>query len=326
VTTHRTLPPKADKPPAECRHKDKLTHEQQGFFSNLLGCGDDDDDSNSLTTEDQYDVISQYFSFDPNDQSGAIDVTGIALGLLSGEYWDGIDTADATGLGKRLIPGAKRVAEDSDSLFVDYNIATGWWVIYYRFTVEGEGGGFGLAFRDSVRYSDASGNSQIEPSETTDRIDLRQQLTSHVTGAPEGLAAHEEDHFDLETTANARLTVTRASFDMAEVNGTAGVTFDLDASEGDSAAVINLGLGAEYDGLMIPLAGFEGEPCPTSGGVTADFNADVTLEAGEETAHAEGSWDATVEFTGDGSATVEVQSGDFSREYTGPVCDPPVAP
>jgi hypothetical protein len=291
-----------------------------------VGCGDDDDDSNSLTTEEQYDVISEYFSFDPNDQSGAIDVTGIALGLLSGEYWDGIDTSDATGLVKRLVPNAKRIADDSDSLFVDYSVATGWWVIYYRATVEGEGGEFGLAFRDSVRYSDASGNSQIEPSETTDRIDLRQQLTSHVTGVAEGLAAHGDDHFDLETTANSRLAITRASIDMAEVNGTASVTFDLDASKDDTAAVIILGLGSEYSELMIPLAGFEGGPCPTSGGVTADFDADVTLEAGEETAHAEGSWDATIDFTGDGSATVEVQSGDFSRDYTGPVCEPPVAP
>lgn len=291
-----------------------------------VGCGDDDDDSNSLTTEEQYEVISEYFTFDPDDQSGAIDVTNLALGLLSGEYWDGIDTSDATGLGKRLIPNAKRFADDSDSLYVDYDLATGWWVIYYSFTVTGEGGDFGLSFRDSVRYSDAAGNSQLEPNETTDRIDLRQQLTSHVTGLTEGLAAHGDDHFDLENTANARLTVTRAGFDMAEVNGTAGVTFDLDASANDSAAVIVLGLGAEYHELMIPLAGFEGEACPTSGDVMADFNAEVTLETEDETAHAEGSWEATIDFTGDGTATVEVQSGDFSREYSGTVCDPPVAP
>lgn len=291
-----------------------------------VGCGDDDDDSNALTTEDQYNAISEYFAFDPNAEDAAIDVPGIALGLLSGEYWDGIDSSDVIGVGKRSIPIAKRGTEDSDSLYIDYDIPTGWWVVYYNFTVLNEEGGFTLTFRDSVRYSDGTGNSQFEPNETTERIDLRQQLTSHVMGLSEGLAAHGEDHFDLGTTANSRLVVTRASVSEAQVDGTGDVTFALDASASDTAVVINLGLESEYTELLIPIAGFEGVPCPTSGGVTADFVADVTIEAGEETAQAEGSWEAAIDFTGDGSASVEVQSGDFSREYSGQVCEPPVAP
>ncbi len=289
-----------------------------------IGCGDDKGSgSDSLTTEEQYTVITEYFTFDPDDDSTAVDVTGIALGLLSGEYWDGVDTADATVLAKRVIPSAKRVSNDDDSLYVDYNFVSGWWVIYYRVSDSGELGSFELAFRDSVRYQDSEGHAQFEPDESTNRIDLTQQLTSHVSGSPQGLAAAEGDHFELGTSANSRFVVVRSAADMAQVDGFAGVNFNLDAATNDSAAVIGFDLQAEYDELMIPIGQFDGEPCPTGGEVSAGLDISVSVQAGDETAEAEGSWDASINFTGGGNATVDIQSGDFSEEYSGQACDPP---
>jgi hypothetical protein len=296
----------------------------------VTGCGDDDDKgtgTSDLSTEEQYEIITKYFSLDPDNDSAAIDVTGIALGLLSGEYWDGVDTSDIIMTAQRLVPNttlAKRAAHGDDSLDVDYDFVTGWWAIFYRVDLSSEFGDFELTFRDSVRFQDAEGHPQMEPDVTTSRLDLIQDLTSHVSGLNEGLAAHGDDHFDLTTSVDSRFAALRTAFDTAQVDGDAGVTFTLDASANDTAAVIGFEFDASFDEVSIPLEGTGDGPCPSDGDISATLDIAVSLEAGDETAEAEGTWDASIDFTGDGNADVDVQSGDFTKSYSGQVCGEPL--
>jgi hypothetical protein len=290
------------------------------------GCGDDDEGNGSseLTKDEQLEVITQYITFDPDDP-GALDVTNYALELLSGQYWDGIDTADVVGIGKRVAPLAKMTTHpmDAESLFVDYNFVTGWWVIYFDVTVSDEFSEFSVTARDSIRFADAEGDPQFEPDENTHRIDLASQVVGRIASGAGGLAAHGEDHLVLESESASRFAITKVGDDLAQVDGDAVAELTLDASVEDTALTIGIGLDAGYSELVVPVANFQGEPCPTSGEVTAGMDIAIALEKGDSQAEAEGSWDASVEFVGDGNVTLHVESGDFSEDYAGQTCEPP---
>ncbi|HWO57164.1 MAG TPA: hypothetical protein VNN55_06320 [bacterium] len=294
-----------------------------------FGCGDDDKGSGpaQLSEEEQFEIIQQYFSFDPENQTGAVDIASYVLGLMAGQYWDGIDTSDVVTLGKRALPPAKAGATsvDVESLYVDYNFVSGWWEIYYSISSTDAQSAFQVIARDSIRFKDGQGNPQIDPDPvTTMSVEMAMQLTSSLSGTAAPLSAGAGDYLSLSAQTATRLAVNKVDALTAQVDGAADVGFLLQAASGDTAeAEIDFDFTADYDEVVVPLTEFRGELCPTSGEVSAGLNVALDVRQGENEAEAEGSWDASITFTGGGNATLHVESGDFSEDFSGQVCYPP---
>lgn len=298
-----------------------------GVFA--IGCGDDDKGSGptQLTEEEQFEIIQWYFSFDPENQTGAVDITSYVLGLMAGQYWDGIDTSDVVALGKRALPLAKAAvtATDIESLYVDYNFVSGWWAIYYHISQSDAQSEFEVIACDSIRFKDGEGNPQIEPDPvTTVSIEMAMQLTSSISGTVAPLAASGGDYLSLGAQTATRFTVNKLNALSAQVDGGGGIGFQLEAVSGDTAeAEFDFDFTADYDQVVVPLGEFQGELCPSSGDVTAGLDVSLAVRQGDNEAEAEGSWDASITFTGGGNATLHVESGDFSEDFSGQACYPP---
>lgn len=290
------------------------------------GCGDDKKgtNSNTLSTEDQFNEVSKFFSFDPDGgDPDAIDVTGLVLSLMTPQYWDGVDPEDVGGSAKHMFPSPKLAGVDTDSLYYNFDAIHGWWVVYYHLTSSGQGASLDLTFRDSVRFENAQGTPQVEPNENTARVKLYQHLTALANSTSSGLAADAGDHLELGTTADSRFEVTRATLTDVQVDGAANVTLNLLAHSGDTASAdIDFGLNANYDAVTIPIPDQATDACPTDGDVSAGMDISIAVTSGDESASADGSWDASVSFTGNGNATVNVESGDFSKQFSGQACNP----
>lgn len=298
-----------------------------GVFA--FGCGDDDKGSGptQLSEEEQFEIIQQYFSFDPDNQTGAVDITSYVLGLMAGQYWDGIDTSDVVMLGKRALPLGKAgvTSVDVESLYVDYNFVSGWWEIYYSISSIDAQSEFQVIARDSIRFKDGQGNPQIEPDPvTTVSVEMSLWLQSLIAGTVAPMSAGAGDYLSLGAQTATRFVVNKLDALTAQVDGAADVGFLLEAASGDTAeAEFDFDFTADYDEVVVPLTEFQGELCPTSGEVSAGLDVALEVRQGDNEAEAEGSWDASITFTGGGNATLHVESGDFSEDFSGQACYPP---
>jgi hypothetical protein len=291
-----------------------------------LGCGSDNKGSNSnkFTAEDQYNEISGFFSFDPDSNSpDTLNVTHFVLSLMTPQYWDGVDPQDIGAQAKRMLPGPMLAGVDRDSLFYDYDSVGGWWVIYYQVSASGQNDFTALTLRDSIRFETQQGAPQQDPTLITARVKLYQRLDLQRSAGSQGLAAVAANDTSLGVTVGSRLQVSRASLEAVQVDGGANVAMNLIAHSGDAdSAKIDVGFVAAYNAVTIPIPDQASDACPASGEVTAGMDIAIAYKSGNQSGSADGSWDASVNFTGNGNATVNVESGDFTKQLSGQACNP----
>jgi hypothetical protein len=296
------------------------------------GCGDDDKGNNSggLTEEEQFEEISKFFNFDPNDdgEESTSEMIDLFLGTIPSQYWDGVDPGDFGAAGKRVanssFPHADWAGVDDDSLSYsyDYDSTTGWWVVYFSVGFSGGPNSSGIFFRDSVKFEEDGGEYQREPDTNTAHVRFRQQMGLNAVGPLLDSAMNEIGFVDVSTSGRSNFDVDGLNLAEATISGRNVIDVDFDGSVEDTSVILLLGLAANVVGLTVPTDDIDGDACPTGGTIDGSMAIDLTVEQGDETASGKGAFTANIEFSGGGNATVEVESGDFSRTFSGQACEP----
>ena len=283
------------------------------------------------------------------------DTPDFGLGFLSmlnfgGFSRPGIDGLIPAPLGKRTAGDRGKLegtiskmlrAAVAQSGGYEYDPARGWWIAdldtSMSLSLSDEGTTLQIAIstklRDSVRFDNTLSEQPTEqPDETTDRLRHGSKIKLIIS-----LSVVSGDTIDVNLKKlEVNLSGLNSVVGLDETtltltgNSTFGASIDLTATMPDTLPG-NLLISASVKGTAGLTAGANGvtmdmssEPCPTAGALNAGLTLDIAASSNGESEKAKGSWDMTIDFTGGGNAHVTVESGAFSNEATGQVCQPPL--
>ncbi|GAB4319355.1 MAG: hypothetical protein Kow0074_08920 [Candidatus Zixiibacteriota bacterium] len=291
------------------------------FVLLIVGCGGGGKstgvDSGTLAKDKQFEELDQFVDMDFESEGALFDINDIVAGQSSSPYWDGVDSSDVLGdplMAPSRLQGLGKVGSlQNESLNLVYDDQSGWWSITY--SASDEFFGIEINLRDSVRFETLEGNPQQDPDAGTYRVIERGSLTMDWT------LSGDEGSFSLVMDTDVDLDVTGLNTNVVTVNGGSAGVFDFDVISPDTSVYLDFDFTASNDEVTVDGPNPGPDACPTGGSASASFSVDIEVNEGGDRQTASGTWDATVQFLGDGRATVTVESGDFSHSATGDICE-----
>ena len=287
----------------------------------VAGCGGDDDKgtgTSGLSSEDQLNDLNQYVNFDLDSTGEFFDIQDLILLQPMTQFWDGIDSTDFDLFTQSLSASlAASASTDADtSLTISYDPIGGWWYVDFLLTQAIPELGFYTSFavKDSIRFETSDGTVPTVLNETTiDRVLQRASLTIGIGFGSSGNSLQ----FDVQ--AGSNLDASGLTTATVGITGDGNYAIGISADNDQGSADLNIGMESNWSDVSIEDPTSD-NPCPTSGDIDGSFTLDI--DAQDNTGHyqASGTWDLGIAFTGGGNTTINVQSGDFQKSYTGNIC------